>query len=463
MKIYTSFKMILGTGFHQSKPWVIGLLILIFVGQFVIPAAASDPAMTQIGQSGTSGSISAVNVTVQVKNESGSTVSGAKVYHEGNYIGVTNTSGTITVNNVVVGDTLAASYLVYSEPAVKTGHSMGGSSAWAWRVYLTSVDIPDSGTPQLFKVSDTSQVQVLTVRKDQALIGVHIVAVVEFDASSAYLDDLEQSLINASAFLYDVTDGQMLYEIIEIYDDVKNGAASDYVFLADNSVGPNASVGGIAKSTGRILFPPIRGSNGSNQDADDTMIHEFGHYGLSLYDEYRKRDGSIWSSCTLNRYTNNDATTRASIMDNEHNATELCSRADSAHMHNTATAQDAMNNGETTWETVTRIFKDQQLIPRWTLQSPDTRHVTVVSGPTSIPVTDWVTTSIDNTDTGACDPFTAMVTDTYNNPVQGAEVEVDSPMKKSLYQGVTDKAGEITIRGAHNGDTLDAKKTCRDN
>ena len=188
------------------------------------------------------------------------------------------------------------------------------------------------------------------------------------------------------------------------------------------------------------------------------MIHEFGHYGLILYDEYRKRDGSIWSSCTLNRYTNNDETTRASIMDNEHDASELCSRADSAHMHNTATAQDAMNNGETTWETVMRVFKDQQSTSRWTLQSPDTRHVTVVSGPTSIPVIDWVTTSIDNKDTGACDPFTAMVTDINNNPVQGAEVEVDSLMKKPLYQGITDKVGKIIVRGAHNGDTLDAKK-----
>jgi hypothetical protein len=49
MKIHTSFKMILGTGFHQSKPWAINLLILIFVGLFVMPVAASDPAMTQIG------------------------------------------------------------------------------------------------------------------------------------------------------------------------------------------------------------------------------------------------------------------------------------------------------------------------------------------------------------------------------------------------------------------------------
>ena len=31
-------------------------------------------------------------------------------------------------------------------------------------------------------------------------------------------------------------------------------------------------------------------------------------------------------------------------------------------------------------------------------------------------------------------------------------------MKKPLYQGITDKVGKITVRGAHNGDTLDAKK-----
>jgi hypothetical protein len=393
------------------------------------------------------------NITVQVKNESGSTLPGAKVYHLGTYQGITNASGNITVYDALIGDTLSALYLIHTESAGKPSHSMGGSISWAWRVYLTSVQIPTSGTPQQFTISNTSAVQVLTVKKDQALIGMHIVAVVLWDANSTFLDDLEQGLMSASSFLYDVTDGQIFFEMVEIYDNEEMGAANDYIIYADNTVWPNAFVGAITEKTGRMYFPPLFGSSWSSRVAYGTLIHEFGHYGLWLYDEYLKRDGSGGGFCTYNRNTSNDETTRASIMDDSDDASELCSEADPNHLHNTDTDQDAQNGGST-WETVLQKYGDSTNPSRWTLQSPDTRSVTVVTGPTAIPVADWMDVYVHDNVTNACDPYTVTITYLSGTPVANANVSVESPTGSALGQGTTSNAGVITIRGAHNGDEL---------
>ena len=41
---------------------------------------------------------------------------------------------------------------------------------------------------------------------------------VEWDADDAYLSDLEQGLHKASAYLYDVTDGQMVFDTTMVWD-----------------------------------------------------------------------------------------------------------------------------------------------------------------------------------------------------------------------------------------------------
>ncbi|MBC7261906.1 MAG: fibronectin type III domain-containing protein, partial [Chloroflexi bacterium] len=158
------------------------------------------------------------DVTVRVRDESAANKSGAKVYMNGNYLGVTGGSGIITAPDVLIGDQLAALYKVYERSSPKDYHDLGSTSDWAWRVYLTNVRIANDGTPQLFEVSDINAEQVLTVRKNQPLIGMHVLAVVEWDANDAYMADLRQGLESASAYLYDVTDGQFFWEVIEIRD-----------------------------------------------------------------------------------------------------------------------------------------------------------------------------------------------------------------------------------------------------
>jgi hypothetical protein len=393
-----------------------------------------------------------VNVAVRVRSETGTALQNAKVYHNGAPIGVTSAAGTATILHALLGDQVAALYPVYQAPAAKPNHG------WVWRVYQTSIQIPNSGAPQLHIISNTGATQELTVRKNQALIGMHVVVSIEWDANSAYLNDVALGVRRASAFLYDVTDGQMFWEVVDIYDNNDYGKAGDMNIYASNQVWPNAFIGAIADPNfGRMYMPRDFGGNWSNRTAFSTMIHEFGHYGLWLYDEYLDRDGKGGGFCTHNRDVSNDETTRASIMDDQTNASELCSKADAAHLHNTNTEQDKANNGESTWETVIRKYSDSASPTRWTWQSPDTRQVAVVPGPTALPIPAWVSVNITDRNTAVCAPYTETVTYAASGaPAVGAEITLERTGAPALYQGTTDAAGRIVVLGAHNGDTLRA-------
>jgi hypothetical protein len=409
----------------------------------------SDPILVSFG----------VDVVVKVQNESGSNLYQAKVFHNDSYIGLTNSYGTITVPDALLGDTLAALFLVHEEPAGKSNHGMDGNISWAWRVYQTSMTIPNVGEPILFHVTDTDITQLLTVRKNQALIGVHIIAVVQWDATSDFLADLKQGMINASSFLYDVTDGQFFYEMVEIYDNEEMGPSNDVIIYTDNTVWPNAFLHAITAPKGRMMFPPVFNGSWSNRVAYGTLIHEFGHYGLWLDDEYKDRTGGGGGFCTFNRGDENvEDPARASIMYQPDNSSELCSRADPNHLHNPDTIQDVTNNGETTWETVMRVYTDKANPSRWTLQSPDTRHVAVVPGPNALPIAGLVKVYIHDNNTNACAPYVATVKDASGKAVSGADVYVESMPNSTLYQGQTDYKGQITVRGQHNGDTLKVTK-----
>ncbi|MFO7696464.1 MAG: hypothetical protein R6X16_04825, partial [Anaerolineae bacterium] len=163
--------------------------------------------------------------------------------------------------------------------------------------------------------------------------------------------------------------------------------------------------------------------------------------------------------CTHNRGTDiAGEPTRASIMDNERNSSELCSSADPAHAHNTNTHQHAENNGETTWATVMRIYSDSQVPSRWTLQSPDTRFVPVVAGPVALPVQAWMNVTLHDANTNVCAPYMQSFSYAASGlPAVKAEITVDRPFYADIYQGLTDEAGQIEILGAHPGDVLRAK------
>jgi hypothetical protein len=395
---------------------------------------------------------------ILVKSGSYSTCPNAQVYRSGDLLGTTDSGGYIT-SNFVQGDTLAVLCPIYEKTGVKRPENL------AWVVYATNVDIPNSGLPQLFRFGDmtaASDPTQIYVSSYDPVIGFRVMFSVEWDAPASYLENLRQAAESASNFLYDVTDGQMFFEYIDILDNAMEYDRTDYKVQLDNQTWPSANVGGIlfdSSSNYRIWIGRLRGKGnlaGSKwTDAFATMVHEFGHYGLGLYDEYLNRAGKDSGSCATNFDTQVYASA-SSIMNSEFWASELCSNVDSNHKHNTDTQQDLENKGENTWETVLRVY---QAPDTWhslySLQSPDTRGA-IVPGPDALPGR-WIKSSVQDNDTGACTEFTVTVRDQAGTPVSAANAWLDQAGGR-LMEGLTDKFGSIVIFSAHNGETLWVEK-----
>ena len=412
-----------------------------------------------------------VDVTVRTRDEySNNLVS--RVYLNNNYVGMTGGAGTLVLHDVIIGDQLAADHKKYERWSNKGHHqNYGNGGDWAWQEYLTSIHVENSGTTTQFNVVSTSTTQDLVLRKNQGLVLVHMLVSVEWDAETAYMDALRTGLQNASAYLYDVTDGQFVWGKIEVFDNAQYWGDADVRIYANQrlhancngAIGMYRGLGGLTAGTDMQIHMPgyYLGSMYDWQDAYRTFMHEFGHYGLWLADEYLDRDGNenTGAHCTTNFINNpnpNQEAVQASIMHHQWFATELCSKIDPNHMHDTNTFQDEYNDGEDTWQTVIRHYSGGNL----TIQSADTRGV-IMPGPNTLPIPSWVQVNVTDYNTGACPPFmVGYVYSSNNQPVKDMNVWVVRPgsLFSPLYQGVTDGLGEIQVLGAHNGDGVLASK-----
>jgi hypothetical protein len=362
---------------------------------------------------------------------------------------------------VLLGDKLAARYCMDDHAAVKGNHTWLHPWNWAYRTYLTSFGFDANGNPQINTVVNTGVTQVLQLRHDRPLVGVNALVSVEWDASSAYLSQLAEGFRSASQYLYDVTDGQMLLESIDIQDNKANWADADYRIHASNRQWPCADLGGIWKGTDKHAFFGRYFDGRSSSQGDwtlsngyRTLIHEFGHYGLGLDDEYVNAKGQKGNGagCT----TDFDATVpaqRACVMSYQFTSTQLCSSL-TLHPHNTNTLQQTTNGGPC-WDTVQKKYRDFHIPERWAIVRPNDRG-SIMPGPLTIPISDWVKSRVVDVATGACAPQTVVVA---GSVFDGADVWLFNPSGTSvLYEGltysVTASTNEIDIMGAHDGDKV---------
>lgn len=256
----------------------------------------------------TMGGINNIPYTVLIRDENGNPIANAQVFRNGSLAGKTAGDGTLTIPGLASGDQLAARLQVHEESSRKNNHSQDASQNWAYRVYITSMEIPKEGDPTASIVADPSLTQILTLRKSNTLIGFNIVVSVEWDANSGYLNELQQGFQSASDYLYDASDGQMLFEHVTIEDNNQNMGDADYQVFASNQVWPQANVGGILSNSDLHVYLgryfDSKSSNRGSWTASNgfrTQIHEFGHYGLELYDSYFYQDiqgNKIDSDCT---------------------------------------------------------------------------------------------------------------------------------------------------------------------
>ena len=230
-------------------------------------------------------------------------------------LGTTNSDGKVSLITPLAGDHIVARFLV------DTGVSNKGShDGWAHHVYLTNVDQNSDGTQTDYTITDPSlQVQTVTIKKTDTEIGINLVGSVEYNATTGNLQDIAAGLTAASKLLLDVTDGQMFFEKVTLYENGQNFQDADIQYRvwplsvnAGNGQGPV----GLTDPRYHMLLPGP-GYNGLfwtgswQQPIAYTLLDKvFGYYGLGAYNEADYLEEPL---CDVSRYSE-PLDSRASLM-----------------------------------------------------------------------------------------------------------------------------------------------------
>ncbi|MCB8945265.1 MAG: hypothetical protein H6658_16075 [Ardenticatenaceae bacterium] len=262
----------------------------------------------------------------------------------------------------------AALHLRHEQPSGKADH---GPAYW---IYNTSWQ-PGSTTP----VSTSGNI---FINEEWELVLYNLVASLAWEPApdSTYLRRLQFGLKQASAYLYDITDGQMAFGPVTLHTGGDYWNSADMQFLAANDYRPSAYVGGIVdkptdytSATGlQHHFTPAhillgRGwdrfgdaadptNNWATADAYRTLVHEWAHYALFLFDAYQGKEGQP-TDCTDDS-NQNPATdsSNASIMDWHYSSSELW------HPDHLTPPVDGC---DVTWQAVGHGLSDWETLGKW--------------------------------------------------------------------------------------------------
>ncbi len=141
------------------------------------------------------------------------------------------------------------------------------------------------------------------VKMTHTTVAYNLYVSIQFDATVAYVNSLQNAFRLASDYLYDVTDGQARLDTIVITDDALGWNIADIWVFASNMEWPRATANGLLLAGGRGKFYMPRKFYGNktanrNLSANEnplntatpssyrTFIHELGHYAFGFYDEY---------------------------------------------------------------------------------------------------------------------------------------------------------------------------------
>ena len=180
----------------------------------------------------------------------------------------------------------------------------------------------------------------------------------------------------ASRLLYNATDGQLQLGRIRVTNSGQGKDAAD-IWILDGNSGAFANVLGLG-GQGHIYLSQTHKSTSGLAQGQFGLVHEFGHYGLGLYDEYKGIStplmlagaGEQVMRSQPHQFCTTQGDSAACIMDGgttifpNHERTEFCTavHGDLSTRHNEGVesdgaiyrnAQEALN-GESCWETVAR-------------------------------------------------------------------------------------------------------------
>jgi len=414
---------------------------------------------------------------VRVVDEGGTPLSGAWVYRNGTLIAdsdgmayQTNALGFLLVNGLDPSDCLVALVPRHKQLTTRTAHGSSGQN-WAYAINVTNADLDPQGHITTTQMYDPATGEyLLTTARDNILVTFNVVVSIEWDAEEEYLTTVADAFGRASDYLYDVTDGQMAFGQVTIYDNAQHWADADFQISTKNTVRPYAFIGGITSGDTAHSIRVGRFWNGSSGNQGEwnepygyrTLIHEFGHYGLYLYDEYFVRlldaeghfTGEARAACTgLDVLNNASDATNASLMYYQYNASEL---ADSDRWTvNCRNTEQARVNGEPDWQTVMAHYGGTE----WVLNTPSSRG-SVMAGPEAFPshLLPFPTVEVHNAGPGGS-PRQLAVVGPEGHPFPNALVALYTTPHTytvAIDQGLTDQQGHLTVYGAVERDTIQA-------
>lgn len=399
--------------------------------------------------------------SIRVINENGAIVPGAQVYGDGNYLGNTDQFGMVfTSPPLRSGAKLVARQFIRENSTYRKNHSKGSSKDWNFRVYTSNIEVNNNGSLIYNQVNyepDPLAPQIVRVRRNNALFGLHVVASIEWDASAAEMEVVQQKLISASKYLYNATDGQMLIEQAEVVDDAKYWRDADFRVYADQSLREhvNSPLGGFLSGLIIQNLPPLVVSRAHVQilSSGPTYAHEFAHYAFSVRDEYSDDDPEVHCTALLSDHSasnpfQNGSPLASCMMWSQHGTVrrKLCSgRTENPHVKGTRQGNSSC------WSTLTSHYRDSS--NRWILKTPDTRGT--IPGPINDgypPLAAWAPRIMfeNNTRPNLCQPirFTAVEKE--------RKIWLETTYGADILEGKTDKdTGELTATGLHVGDNVE--------
>jgi len=257
--------------------------------------------------------------------------------------------------DIVIGDQLMAVIPVTSTAKYTHYHTSAAPSPTGLNMYTVS----------------KPGVQPLIISNSNSLLVFDLDISLEWDARNdpAFLADLESSLEQASAVLYDVTNGQVALGDITIYHNKQNWLSSDIVMYARNNIRPRANQGGVVEEPtndvglggviqdaflpGQISIGPIWDPFGENQfdfgqDWWRTLAHELAHFLLFLPDNYIgvNQTGLVGLDCQGSFMTNTY----------DENYSELLTRPEWETDADCMQSVAEQITGRADWETVTYFY-----------------------------------------------------------------------------------------------------------
>ncbi len=211
---------------------------------------------------------------------------------------MTDASGKFTLS-AFKGDTLKVEHFPSYRSAVKPGHD---SCAGDTMYYITIDNGKFDGVGNSFYF-ELGADKNPTIIVDHTTINYNLIVSIGWDAKREYIDTLASWCRKLSNYYYDVSDGQIKFNQIDIYDNLQKWNECDIRVFANNMVWPMSYAGAINNndpdlivnlprkwygdsSKSRNLSSRIDWLSIKNDYQAPTIGHELGHYMLGFYDEY---------------------------------------------------------------------------------------------------------------------------------------------------------------------------------